>query len=101
MGGLRSAWVNLSGLAGHGTAQPGPRGAGRGLDGVDQPVETGSPADPLGTVGAGLHALADRRGIGVIPIVLSSAGALYAAIGAGNLRAYADTDAVGHAAIGS
>ena len=32
-------------------------------------------------------------------ILLDSSGKLYAAVGAGNLRAYADTDAVGHAAI--
>ena len=101
-GGPGSGWVNVSGLAdlGHGEAPVRVMRTGA-LTGMDQPVETGSPADPLGTVDAGLHALADRRGIGVIPIVLSSAGALYAAIGAGNLRAYADTDAVGHAAIGS
>jgi hypothetical protein len=29
-------------------------------------------------------------------IILDPAGALYAAIGAGNLRAWADTEAVGH-----
>jgi hypothetical protein len=33
------------------------------------------------------------------PIVLDPAGPLYAAIGAGNLRAFADTDAVGHRAL--
>jgi hypothetical protein len=33
------------------------------------------------------------------PVVLDSAGPLYAAIGAGNLRAWADTDAVSHAAL--
>jgi hypothetical protein len=33
------------------------------------------------------------------PIVLDSAGSLCSAIGAGNLRTYADTDAVGHATI--
>lgn len=32
-------------------------------------------------------------------IVLDPAGPLYAAIGAGNLRAWADTEAVGHAAL--
>jgi hypothetical protein len=31
--------------------------------------------------------------------VLDPASALYTAIGAGNLRAHADTDAVGHAAL--
>jgi hypothetical protein len=34
-------------------------------------------------------------------IVLDPAGPLYAAIGAGNLRAYADADTVGHAALGN
>jgi hypothetical protein len=32
-------------------------------------------------------------------IVLDPAGSLFAAIGAGNLRAWADTEAVGHAAL--
>jgi hypothetical protein len=34
-------------------------------------------------------------------IILDPAGPVYAGIGAGNLRAYADTDATGHAATGN
>jgi hypothetical protein len=34
-------------------------------------------------------------------IILDPAGSLFTAIGAGNLRAWADTEAVGHAALGN
>ena len=59
---------------------------------------TGSPsgAGNAATTGGPLWATTYRAGQ---VIVLDSAGPLYAAIGAGNLRAWADTDAVSHAAL--
>jgi hypothetical protein len=60
--------------------------------------ETGAPAGPgnAATTGGPLWPATYLAGT---TIILDPAGSLYAAIGAGNLRAYSDTDAVGHAAL--
>jgi hypothetical protein len=60
---------------------------------------TGAPAGPgnAATTGGPLYPATYIKGT---PIVLDPAGALYAAIGAGNLRAYVQgQDDVGHAAL--
>ena len=75
-------------------------------------VPAGTPATPVagepGTGGAaGFGSASTSAGYGIFPqtfikgtpIVLDPAGALYAAIGAGNLRAWADGEAVGHAGL--
>jgi hypothetical protein len=78
-------------------------------------VAAGAPATPTagerGTGGqAGYGSAATSAGYGVFPqlfiegtpITLDPAGALYAAIGAGNLRAYVPSqDDVSHAALGN
>jgi hypothetical protein len=71
---------------------------------ITTPIVAGEP----GTGGAAGHGnTSTSAGYGIFPnmfvqgtaIVLDPAGPLFAAIGAGNLRAWADTEAVGHAGL--
>jgi hypothetical protein len=67
------------------TPTPGEPGTG-GPAGFGNSATTGGPLYP-------------QTFLASMTLILDRAGPLYAAIGSANLRAYADTDAVGHAAL--
>ncbi len=70
-------------------------------------ASTPTAGEPATGGAAGFGNASVSAGIGYFPqtfiagttIILDPAGALFTAIGAGNLRAWADTEAVGHAAL--
>jgi hypothetical protein len=62
---------------------------------------TGSWSGPAGAWAEGFPVTFGEGQVIEIDTATTAGAALQAAIGAGNLRAYADTDAVGHAATGN
>jgi hypothetical protein len=65
------------------------------------PDGTGSWAGPAGAWAEGFPVTFLRGQVIEIDTATTAGAALQAAIGAGNLRAYTDGDAVGHAALGN